>query len=223
MAERASARGSLLTSIRRAALSRATGRSDAVINHIYRYVIEDSERFRLRRFWHGQGTTPPRSDPPPRPVRTSDPGVDPHSVTGQPESKPHIRPRRFAAALVGVSGFRPELGSAQGWLFAIARHQLADAFERGRVENRARRRLGIEPLALRDELLERIDELGDGDEALRLLAELPEDQRLAVQGRVVEERDYTELASSLRCSESVVRQRVSRGLRALRRAMKEPT
>jgi hypothetical protein len=40
---------------------------------------------------------------------------------------------------------------------------------------------------------------------------------------VLEDRDYGELARSLRCSESVVRQRVSRGSRALRRAIKEPT
>jgi RNA polymerase sigma factor (sigma-70 family) len=144
-------------------------------------------------------------------------------ATGRSDVAADLTAEVFAAALVGVSGFRPELGSAQAWLFAIARHELTDAWEHGRVEDRARRRLGIEPLALRDELLERIDELGDGDQAVRLLAELPEDQRLAVQGRVVEERDYGELARSLRCSESVARQRVSRGLRALRRAMKEPT
>jgi RNA polymerase sigma factor (sigma-70 family) len=144
-------------------------------------------------------------------------------ATGRSEVAADLTAEVFAAALVGASGFRAELGNAQGWLFGIARHELADAWEHGRVEDRARRRLGIEPLALRDELLERIDELGDGDQALRLLAELPEDQRLAVQGRVLEERDYGELARSLRCSESVVRQRVSRGLRALRRAMKEET
>jgi len=144
-------------------------------------------------------------------------------ATGQSDVAADLTAEVFASALAGVSGFRPELGSAQGWLFGIARHQLADAWEHGRVEDRARRRLGIERLALRDELLERIDALGDGEQALRLLAELPEDQRIAVQGRVLEERDYRELAGSLRCSESVVRQRVSRGLRVLRRAMKEQT
>jgi RNA polymerase sigma-70 factor (ECF subfamily) len=142
-------------------------------------------------------------------------------ATGQPEVAADLAAEVFASALVGAAGFRPELGSARGWLFGIARHQLARAWERGRVEDRARRRLGIEPLALRDELLERIEELGAGEQALALLAELPEDQRLAVQGRVLDEREYSELARSLRCSESVVRQRVSRGLRALRRAMKE--
>lgn len=144
-------------------------------------------------------------------------------ATGQSDVAADLTAEVFASALAGVSGFRPELGSAQAWLFGIARHQLADAWEHGRVEDRARRRLGIERLALRDELLERIDALGDGEQALRLLAELPGDQRIAVQGRVLEERDYRELAGSLRCSESVVRQRVSRGLRALRRAIKEQT
>jgi RNA polymerase sigma factor (sigma-70 family) len=143
-------------------------------------------------------------------------------ATGQPDAAADLTAEVFAAALVGASSFRPELGRAQGWLFGIARHQLADAWEHGRVEDRARRRLGIEPMVLRDELLDRIDELGAGDQAVRLLAELPADQRLAVQGRVLDEREYGELARTLECSESVVRQRVSRGLRALRRAVKEP-
>ncbi|HEY1458249.1 MAG TPA: RNA polymerase sigma factor [Solirubrobacteraceae bacterium] len=124
----------------------------------------------------------------------------------------------FAQALASASGFRSELGSARAWLFGIARHELANTWERGRVENRARRRLGLEPLALSDEALERIDELGGRscEGALRLLEDLPEDQRLAVQGRVLEEHDYEELAKRLSCSQSVVRQRVSRGLRSIR-------
>jgi RNA polymerase sigma factor (sigma-70 family) len=144
-------------------------------------------------------------------------------ATGQPEVAADLTAEVFAAALAGAPSFDPALGSAQGWLFGIARHQLADVWEHGRVEDRARRRLGIAPLALRDEMLERIDELGATDHALRLLADLPQDQRLAVEGRVVQERDYAELARALECSESVVRQRVSRGLRKLRRGMREPS
>ncbi len=142
-------------------------------------------------------------------------------ATGQPEVAADLAAEVFASALMGAAGFRPELGSARGWLFGIARHQLAGAWERGKVEDRARRRLGIEPLALRDGVLERIEELGEGEQALALLAGLPDDQRRAVQGRVLDELEYRELAQTLQCSESVVRQRVSRGLRALRRAMKE--
>lgn len=123
----------------------------------------------------------------------------------------------FAAALSSAARFRPELGSARAWLFGIARHELADTWERGRAEDRARRRLGIEPLSLSDLALERIEELaGGGSDALVLLAELPEDQRRAINGRVLEQRDYAELAAQLSCSQSVVRQRVSRGLRSIR-------
>jgi RNA polymerase sigma factor (sigma-70 family) len=123
----------------------------------------------------------------------------------------------FAAALASVGGFRSELGTPRAWLFGIARHELADLWERGRVEDRARKQLGIEPLVLSDEALERIAELASRSSgALRLLEDLPEDQRLAVEGRVLDERDYAELATRLSCSQSVVRQRVSRGLRRMR-------
>ncbi len=128
----------------------------------------------------------------------------------------------FAAALSSAGLFRAELGSARGWLFGIARHELADTWQRGRVEDRARRRLGLMPMTLSDDALERIDELGaHGGGALRLLEDLPDDQRAAVQGRVLQERSYDELARSLSCSQSVVRQRVSRGLRSLRQALEQ--
>ena len=48
------------------------------------------------------------------------------------------------------------------------------------------------------------------------LAGLPEEQRRAIHARVVHDREYAEIAGELRCSEAVVRQRVSRGLRTLR-------
>jgi RNA polymerase sigma-70 factor (ECF subfamily) len=99
---------------------------------------------------------------------------------------------------------------------------MADAWEHGRVENRARERLGIEPLVVSDESAERIEQLDAVQSGvLGFLDELPEDQRLAVAGRVIDEREYAELASSLACSQSVVRQRVSRGLRGLRERIQE--
>jgi RNA polymerase sigma factor (sigma-70 family) len=126
----------------------------------------------------------------------------------------------FAAALESAAGYREEIGSVRAWMFGIARHELADAWAHGRVEDRARRRLGLEPLVLSDADLERIEELGGaGSIALELLAQLPSDQRTAIQGRVLQERDYADLAQSLSCSQSVVRQRVSRGLKELRRRL----
>jgi RNA polymerase sigma factor (sigma-70 family) len=129
----------------------------------------------------------------------------------------------FAQALASASRFDRRHGEARAWLFGIARHELADLWDRGRVENRARERLGIEPLVLSDEAIERIDELGESGSGLvlELLEDLPEDQRVAVRGRIVDERGYGDLAAILSCSPSVARQRVSRGLRTLRDRLKE--
>ena len=88
------------------------------------------------------------------------------------------------------------------------------------MENRARRRLGLPALLVDDQAIERIEAVAslNGD-ALALMAELPAEMRAAIQGRVIDERDYNELAARLRCSPSVVRKRVSRGLASLRRRM----
>jgi RNA polymerase sigma-70 factor (ECF subfamily) len=78
--------------------------------------------------------------------------------------------------------------------------------------------------ALTDLDLERVEELvdaGRGLNAERLVADLPPEQRQAVLARIVDERDYAEIAARLRVSEAVVRQRVSRGLGALRASIGE--
>ena len=64
--------------------------------------------------------------------------------------------------------------------------------------------------------METITRLIASDEATLALAKLPSEQRQAIEARVIGERNYTDIARELRCSEAVVRKRVSRGLRALR-------
>ena len=54
-----------------------------------------------------------------------------------------------------------------------------------------------------------------------MLDELPAAQREALTARVVDERDYRDIAAELECSEAVVRQRVARGLKTLRTQMEE--
>lgn len=134
--------------------------------------------------------------------------------TGRPDTAADLTGEVFAEALRSVATYSSERGSARAWLFGIARHTLADAWAQRRVEDRARRALAMEPLVLSDSDLVRIEALGG--EALSLLEGLPSEQRSAVQGRVLDERSYSELAAELECSQSVVRQRVSRGLRNLR-------
>lgn len=131
----------------------------------------------------------------------------------------------FAAALGSSRRFRPGRSPAVAWLYGIANNKLASSRNRGRVEERARRRLEAEPLVLDDEAIERVEALADaerGAEVLEeLLAQLPPDQHEAVRSHVVEERQYGEIASELECSQAVVRQRVSRGLRTLRTRLSE--
>jgi RNA polymerase sigma factor (sigma-70 family) len=135
--------------------------------------------------------------------------------TGQAELAADLTAEVFARALAGRGRFDGDRGEAGAWLFGIARHLLVASVEGGRVEDDVRRRLRMEVVAIDDDAIARINALA-GEPASRALATLPDDQAVAVVGRVIEEREYGELAQSLRCSESVVRQRVSRGLRALR-------
>lgn len=130
----------------------------------------------------------------------------------------------FAAVVADVTRFDPQRGSAAAWLFEIAEHKLLDSRRRARVENSARARLGHEPLVLNDRDLERVEELASIADARlleTLLARLPVEQRDAVIARVVDERSYLEIANEMNCSEAVVRQRVHRGLRHLRRRLRE--
>jgi RNA polymerase sigma factor (sigma-70 family) len=139
---------------------------------------------------------------------------------GDPEVSADLTAETFAAALASAHRFRPRRKKpASAWLFGIARNTLAMSRRQGRVEARARHRLGMAPLVLTDESIERITALDRT--ALALVNELPGDQQEAVRARVIEERDYPDIAMDLRCSEAVVRKRVSRGLGTLRAHLEE--
>lgn len=123
----------------------------------------------------------------------------------------------FAAALIASPRYDARLGSVAAWLLGIAHNKLRQSRRRSRVEDSARRRLRLEPIALNDVALERVEELASLDaDVARLVTELPQDQRDAILQRVVAERPYEDIASDLSCSASVIRQRVSRGLKTLR-------
>ncbi|MCP9490246.1 MAG: sigma-70 family RNA polymerase sigma factor [Solirubrobacteraceae bacterium MAG38_C4-C5] len=136
--------------------------------------------------------------------------------TDDPELAADLTAETFAQALMSAERFRSGPAPAVAWLIGIARNVLAMSRRRGRVEDAARRRLGMQPLVLDDEALERVAEVEGDNRMLELVAALPPDLRDAVVARVVHERDYRDIALQLRCSQSVVRKRVSRGLARLR-------
>lgn len=125
----------------------------------------------------------------------------------------------FATVLLRCGRFDPSRGEGRAWLFAIARHKLIDAQRRGSAERSARRRLGVPAITLDGADVEAIDALGSDPEAY--VAELPPDQRDAVRGRVLDELTYEDLARDAGVSPAAMRQRVSRGLAALRARMEE--
>ena len=139
--------------------------------------------------------------------------------TRDPELAADLTAETFAAALAGRRRYRPEAGPASAWLYGIALHKLTDAQRRGYAEQRARRRMGMERLALDDEDYARIDSLAEAAGASALLEELVPEQRDAVRAHVLEGRGYRDIAASLDTSETVVRKRVSRGLAAVRERM----
>jgi RNA polymerase sigma-70 factor (ECF subfamily) len=128
----------------------------------------------------------------------------------------------FAVVITAHRDFDPARGSAGAWLFGIAANKLRESARRGQVEARARRRLAMEPIALSEADLDAVDGLaGTTSEAAlqAALGDLTAPQREAIWSRVVQERPYEEIARAMRCSQAVVRQRVSRGLARMRREL----
>jgi RNA polymerase sigma factor (sigma-70 family) len=146
--------------------------------------------------------------------------------TGEAELALDLTAETFARALEAAPRFRAGGEPAAAWLYSIARHLLTDSYRRGRVEDDARRRLGMQPLALTDDGYERIESISEARERVESLGAaglISGDEAEALHARVVEERSYEEIARALECSPQVVRKRVSRGLRALKRRSMEAT
>jgi RNA polymerase sigma-70 factor (ECF subfamily) len=143
--------------------------------------------------------------------------------TGDTELAADLAAEVFAAVLLSAARYEAHAVSALPWVIGIARHKLLMSWRRGRVEARARHRLGMEPVELDDLALERIEQLADAGVGRleQMLERLPPMERDAVRWHVVDEVGYDEMAKQLNCSEMVVRKRVSRGLGRLRNQLTE--
>lgn len=146
------------------------------------------------------------------------------SRTADREVAADLLAETFAAALVAVRDETRELPAEPlSWLLTIARNKLIDSLRHGRVEQSARDRLGLAPLVIHDDDLERVEELIGAVDLASLLAEqLPPEQLAALRARIVDEREYSDIAAELQCSQAVIRKRVSRALRTLRTALEGP-
>jgi RNA polymerase sigma factor (sigma-70 family) len=138
--------------------------------------------------------------------------------TRDPEVAMDLTAETFAAALLALADQPPEIdGSAAPWLLAIARNAMVDSFRRGTVESAARRRLALEPVQIDESDIDRVLRVAaETDLLIALAEELPTDQFDALRARVLDEQGYEQIARRLRCSEAVVRKRVSRAIGTLR-------
>lgn len=130
----------------------------------------------------------------------------------------------FAQAWRSRSRFRGrEDGEGTAWLYGIARHLLFRHYRRGRVDRRARERLGIRTDGRHDggleELAARLDARDLSPAVRTAFAELTPAQQRAIGYRVMDGLTYDEVATQLKCSAVTARSHVFRGLNTLRTAL----
>jgi RNA polymerase sigma factor (sigma-70 family) len=140
-----------------------------------------------------------------------------------PELAADLAAEIFTTLLESSHRFDPERAggsNAVPWILGVARNTLSASLRRGVVADDARRRMACDPLVVDDAELARVEELASADPTLSgLLDDLPNDLKDAVIARIVDERDYPDIAVELSCSELLIRKRVSRGLSRLRSAL----
>ena len=124
----------------------------------------------------------------------------------------------FVRALVAVHDHQRELPVVPiAWLVTIARNVVIDSVRQGEVDDATRQRLAIEPLEFSDgDLAEVGREAVEADLIAAVRRALPEEQFAAFRARVLEDREYPDIAHDLQLSQSVVRKRVSRARARLR-------
>ena len=130
----------------------------------------------------------------------------------------------FAQVALNLKRFRDEAGGSAGpWLYGIGKNLLRRYYERGRLEQQARRRLEM-PVRSYESDFEAVDErMAASSMGLpAALNSLPRGQREALELRVVGERSYQDIASVLGCSEVAARLRVMKALGKLARLIRAP-
>jgi RNA polymerase sigma-70 factor (ECF subfamily) len=141
---------------------------------------------------------------------------------GDPERAADLAAETFAQALVARARFIPTgEDAATRWLYGIAGNVLRNSVRRQAVESRALARLGLDRPHLDDAALDAITSAATDDSVVRALAALPAAQQEAIRAVVLGDEDYGAVAERTGVDPATVRQRVSRGLRSLRRTMEE--
>lgn len=141
--------------------------------------------------------------------------------TQDPQRAVDLTAETFAKAFEHRREFRGASDEqAAGWLWKIARNELAQHWRSRSVELAAVQRYGVEQRTLSEEELLRVERSIAAEELSEQIRHavqvLPEDQQEVVRLRFVDDLSYEEIAQRLGVSSDAVRTRTSRALRALR-------
>jgi RNA polymerase sigma-70 factor, ECF subfamily len=139
---------------------------------------------------------------------------------GDPDVALDLTAETFARALQSVGRFRGvRVESGRAWIYAIARSLYLQYERECRIEDRARRRLGIlEATRLHaedDSVVARADAAASRERLADVMHGLPEAQQSVLRLRIEDEATYDEIAIRLGCTAAAARQHASRGMRQL--------
>ena len=140
--------------------------------------------------------------------------------TGDHHGALDLTAETFAQAWAARDRFADQRdGSAAPWLFGIARNLLHRSVRQRRMADEATRNLGL--LRGRSDVEPEPAWLdGLDDDIARALADLPADQRQAIELRVLHDQSYDAVAAVQGTAPGTARVRVFRGLRAVRTSVK---
>jgi RNA polymerase sigma factor (sigma-70 family) len=139
--------------------------------------------------------------------------------TGDRDVAADLTSEVFAVALESVARYDAAKGDARGWLFGIAKITLLTSYRQQRAERSARERLGHTVSGYSEEAWDEVEARIDASlpGLIDGVDDLPRAERRAVVARILDERDYAEIAASEDATEAAIRQRVKRGLTRLRK------
>lgn len=139
------------------------------------------------------------------------------SRTGNADVAEELTCEVFASAFINARTYDARRGDGRAWLFGIAKLTLLKSYRQHAIDQSARRKLGMSIGQPSEEAWERAERRLDSSwpGLQTALRRLTESERAAVEARVVDEREYAEIAEAENTSEATIRKRVSRGLKKL--------
>jgi len=141
-------------------------------------------------------------------------------ITGQVAGAEEATQEAFLALWRGASRFDPERASLATWLLALVRYRSIDLLRRGmpRAQDRVLTEGAAESIEAPERTEDQVIALQEYDQALRLVAELPPEQREVIDLAYFAGYSQTEIAARVGIPLGTVKGRVRLGLLKLREA-----